>query len=239
MRWSRCLGYCVSWMAGTASAMRAGLGDAAAFVPSVFVLGTIFGASAGPAGIGPVSAIAMSLLVFSGASQFAALPLWQQGGPIIVLTAFALSLRFSLMTASLAPRLAECPTWLKALLAFAITDENYALAARHPDRRVEPAYLVGVWLGLYVGWAAGTIVGVVLGAQVPEPWMRPLNAVFPIVFLTLTILCCTSRIMAVVAVLGGILSILGAQVLPPGWNVILAAIVASLIGAAFDRRGSR
>jgi hypothetical protein len=69
--------------------------------------------------------------------------------------------------------------------------------------------------------------------------------VFPIVFLTLTVLVCINRALATVAVLGALLSVLGALVLPAGWNVILAGLVASAAGPFLedhmfvrDRRGS-
>ncbi len=212
-----------------------GLIDTLTFVPSVFALGVIFGASAGPAGIGPLATVVMSLTVFSGAGQFAALPLWRDGGAIVALSALALSLRFSLMTASMAPALAARPRWMRALLAFTLTDENYALVVSRRGSVVEPAYLVGSWSILYTSWAGGTILGVLLGSGIPAACVGPLEAVFPLVFLVLTVLVCTSPALAAVAVLGGALSVAGALVLPNGWNVVVAGVLASLAGPIVQR----
>jgi predicted branched-subunit amino acid permease len=205
------------------------------FVPSTLVLGLVFGASAGPAGIVGPTAIVMSALVWSGAGQFAALPLWPEGGSVIVLSTLALSLRFMLITASMAPLLMDKPRWLRAALAYCITDENYALAVTRRQGALEPGYLFGSWIPLYGVWIVGTVLGVVLGAQVPPEWVGPLKQVFPLVFLVLTVLVCTSVPLALVAVLGGGLSVVGALYLPPGWNVVLAGALASLVGIPLER----
>jgi len=71
--------------------------------------------------------------------------------------------------------------------------------------------------------------------HIPVEWVAPLKAVFPLVFLVLTVLLCTSIPLALVAVLGGGLSVLGAAYLPPGWNIVSAGFLASLIGLPLER----
>jgi predicted branched-subunit amino acid permease len=199
------------------------------------MLGAIFGASTGAVGISPAAAILMSALVWSGAGQFAALPLWPEGGGVVILSALALSLRFTLITASMAPMLVDRSRWLRAFVAYCVTDENYALAVTRQKGVLEPGYLVGSWIPMYTAWLLGTAAGVLLGAQVPPEWVGPLKAVFPIVFLVLTVLLCTSIPLALVAVLGGVLSVIGAVYLPTGWNIVCAGFVASLIGLPLER----
>jgi len=187
-------------------------------------------------------AVVMSALVWSGAGQFAALPLWREGLGIVALSVLLLSMRFSLMTTSMAPLFADLhvPRALRALIAFTVTDETYALTmTRRDSGRIQPFYLIGAWLPLYVPWVAGTAVGVLMGAQIPTAWRTTLEAIFPIVFLTLTVLVCTSRTLAIVAVLGGALSVLFALVLPIGWNVLLAGVLASLAGPPLESRRRR
>jgi predicted branched-subunit amino acid permease len=174
----------------------------------------------------------MSILVWSGAGQFAALPLWREGVGIVAVSVLLLSLRFSLMATSLAPLLAEArvPRLMRALIAFTITDETYALSMTRRRGRIDPYYLIGAWLPLYVPWIVGTAIGVLMGEQVPAQWRGPLEAIFPIVFLTLTVLVCTSPVLAIVAVLGGALSVVFSLLLPAGWNVLLAGVLASAMG---------
>ena len=215
--------------------VRDGFVAALTFFPSTLILGAIFGASTGVAGISPPAAILMSVVVWSGAGQFAALPLWPEGGGVVILSALALSLRFTLITASMAPMLIGRPRWLRAFLAYCVTDENYALAVTRQKGVLEPGYLFGSWVPLYAAWVIGTAVGVLLGAQVPPEWVAPLKAVFPLVFLVLTVLLCTSIPLALVALLGGVLSVIGAVYLPPGWNIMSAGLVASLLGLPLER----
>jgi predicted branched-subunit amino acid permease len=218
--------------------ISAGLLDALPFLPGVFILGAIWGASAGPAGIGPIQAVVMSVIVWSGAGQFAALPLWRDGVGIVATSVLLLSLRFSLMTTSMAPHMASArvPAPLKAFLAYTITDETYALTMTRRSGRIDPPYLIGAWLFLYLPWVVGTAAGVTMGSQVPTQWRALLETIFPIVFLTLTVLVCTSRVHAVVAVLGGALSIVLALLLPAGWNVLLAGLLASALVPLLARR---
>jgi predicted branched-subunit amino acid permease len=236
-KWSAARGaYPERQMAAAVPRIGAGLLDALAFLPSTVILGGVFGASAGPAGLAPPVTVLMSITVFSGATQFAALPLWPEGAGVVVLSALALSLRFSLITASMAPLLLGSPRAVRAALAYCVTDENYALAVTRQRGRLDPGYLIGSWIPLYFGWLAGTVVGVLLGARVPSEWLGPLTAVFPLVFLVLTVLLCTSLPLAVVALLGGVLSVVGASILPNGWNIIAAGLVASLLGLPLERR---
>jgi predicted branched-subunit amino acid permease len=212
-----------------------GLRDGLTFVPSVAILGAIFGASSRALGIDPWVATGMSLLVWSGSGQFAALPLWQSSGWLVVLSTLVLSLRFSLMTASMAPRLAGAPLWLRVLVAFGMTDENYALAISRRDGVMEPDYLAGAFLPLYIPWAVGTAAGAFFAAQVPTAWTGPLNAIFPMVFLALAVLCCTTRPAVWVAVLGAILAVVGRLYLPGSWYVVVAGLLASLAGPLLER----
>src|SRR6476646_2497272 len=96
----------------------AGVLDTVAFGPGVVVLGVVFGASAGAAGISPLAAVVMSAIVWSGSGQLAALPLWLGSPVVLVLSTLALSARFSLMTAAMAPRMAGLPRPLRGALAY-------------------------------------------------------------------------------------------------------------------------
>jgi predicted branched-subunit amino acid permease len=71
----------------------------------------------------------MSALVFAGAAHFTAVSMWgQAGGGLIVVTTLMINLRHLLMGASMAPHLKGLPVRWKALLAFGLVDESYALA---------------------------------------------------------------------------------------------------------------
>lgn len=97
------------------------------FATTIFLLGVVFGASSKVTSISDKGAILMSALVFSGASQFAALNLWQLGAFSVILSTALLSSRFILMSASLSLEAQKLPLHQKVLLAFGIIDESYGL----------------------------------------------------------------------------------------------------------------
>jgi len=215
--------------------------DMLPFAPGVAVLGVVFGAGAVDHGLHRASAIAMSLLVYSGSAQLAALAVWEQGWPVIVLTVFALSLRFALMTASVAawlgPATSNTGRWRRAALAYLVTDETYAAAAARPGEQRTMRYLAAAGLALAVGWVGGTVTGA-LGSLsgLFDAWAYLTGPIFAMVFLVLAVLTCTTLPKAFVAVLGAILGVFGVLFLPPGWHVVFAGLVASLAGPLVERR---
>src|SRR6478736_619744 len=107
--------------------------DTAGIVASVIGFGLVFGLAARSAGLSPVQAAAFSLIVFAGASQFAAVGYLAAGMPwlpIVVLT-FLVNIRHVLYSASLAPQLRDVPVVQRAAMAHVLTDEAFALSSAH------------------------------------------------------------------------------------------------------------
>lgn len=213
-----------------------GARDTLPFLPGVLILGIVFGSSGAAVGIGAGLAVAMSATVFSGAGQLAALPLWQQGALAVVLSTLALSMRFLLVAASVAPALTRLSAWQRSVVAFFLTDENYALCVSRLNGLFEPRYLLGSGVALYAAWLVGTIVGASVGNNVPDVLAEPAQTIFPLAFLIMVVLCCRTREMALVAVLGGALSLAGALLLPGAWHILLAGLLASLAGPLLERK---
>ena len=110
------------WLAGAGKALPVVLG----YLP----LGFAYGALASLAGISLPYIVLMSLLVFAGSGQFIAVNMYAAGaGSLsIIATVFLVNLRHLLMSASLSPYLQKFPRQSLPLVAFGLTDENYALA---------------------------------------------------------------------------------------------------------------
>ena len=94
--------------------------------------GAIYAVSALAAGLDWTQTLAMSLFVFAGASQFTAVGLFAAGASpfTIVLTTLIINARHAPLAASVAPFLRDARPSAKALLAFQLTDESYAIAMR-------------------------------------------------------------------------------------------------------------
>jgi 4-azaleucine resistance transporter AzlC len=205
----------------------------------VIPFGMIYGVVAIQSGLSPATAQAASAVVFAGSSQLAMSQLFAGGasGLVIVLSVAAINLRHALYSASLAPHLAQLsPAW-KALLAYLLTDEAYAvsiehLAARGP-RVHRHFFLLGAGLTLWASWQASTALGLFVGARVPSAWS--LDSTLPLMFIALVVPQLKERAAIAAALAAGGLAVL-MRGLPLGLGVLLAAVVGILAGSALEKR---
>jgi 4-azaleucine resistance transporter AzlC len=181
---------------GLADGLRASVPIVLGYLPAAVA----FGLSARAAGLNATEAVLMSLIVFSGASQFAIVGLVAAGASWFVMAAISLVLgaRHLLYGPSLAPYLRGTTTGRAAAAAFGLTDEVFAVAStklpeRGPAGRTTGAdfgYLAGLGTGAYVSWALGTWLGAVAGTAVVValPSLAPaLSFALPALFVALLV----------------------------------------------------
>ncbi|MCG8353174.1 MAG: AzlC family ABC transporter permease [Chloroflexales bacterium] len=212
---------------------RAGFMATLPLWPGAVSFGILYAVTALAAGLSPAQTLAMSLLVFAGAAQFAAIGLFAGGvEPVSVLiTTVIINVRYLLLSASLAPYLRHAPAWLKALIAFQMSDESYALAIqRFLEGAGSRAYNVGANLGLYVIWQVSSLAGILLGAAIPDPSAYGLDLIFPLAFIGLLMPLLRNRTNLLVALLAGVLAVAGALLLPGSWYILIAGLGASGLG---------
>jgi 4-azaleucine resistance transporter AzlC len=216
-----------------------GARDTLPFAVSAFALAIGFGVLARTAALTVAEISLMSALVFAGAAQFAALPLlsvWATPATIIATTA-AINLRHLLMGASLTRVLQGVPRRLLATVAFGLTDETYALVmSRAQRRRLFPAYVLGSFCAMYVGWNAGTALGAALGTLIGPPERYGLDFAVTAVFIALLTFFLEGRPAWTVLGAAAAISIGGVLLLPSNSHLIAAGLGGSLVGAALERR---
>jgi len=107
------------------------LADSAGIAVSALGFGFVYGLSAREAGFLPIEAMAMSVIVFAGAAQFAAVGYIASGlaWPGIILLTALLNARHLLYSAALRPWLKDVPLPRRALIAHLLTDEAWAFNA--------------------------------------------------------------------------------------------------------------
>ena len=206
------------------------------FAIAGFLVAVSFGIVAREAGLSAVAAIVMSMIVFAGSAQFAAVAIVAAGGGVLAaIGAGALmNSRFLMMGVALAPSLPGRWPW-RAAQGQTVVDASWALAARG-DGTFDRWVLFGSTSVQYVTWMIGTTVGAVGGTALGDPRQLGLDAIFPAFFLALLLPELREARSRVVALAGGLIALVLVPLAPPGVPV-LAASVAALIG--LKRRHAR
>ena len=129
-----------------------------------FAFGIVFGVVARQAGLSLSESVLMSGMVFAGAAQFIAIGLWTAPLPIVslIVTTLVVNLRHLLMGAALRPWFARLAPGKAYGSLFFLTDETWALLAKHydPPALVEILFVVGQYTMLsMVANAAGLDAG--------------------------------------------------------------------------------
>ncbi len=112
-------------------------------------------------GFPPWFPVLVSATNFTGTGQFAGTNLIAAGASIAVLiaTMLVINIRYTLMSFALAQKMGSgFPLWQRAILAFGVTDENFAVAIRQPQK-LTFSYLIGLMSCSFCGWLGGTALG--------------------------------------------------------------------------------
>jgi len=202
--------------------------------------GLITGAAGSAAGIDPVMSIAMSILVFAGASQIVAIQLIAQNAPgvLIVLAVLLVNLRMVMYSAAMAPYFAHLPLRWKYPIAYLLTDHAFALTlARFRDNENAPHkhwYYLGAGANLWIGWQVAVVIGVYAGAMLPKEW--PLDFTIPLVFLALAMPGLRTPGQRFAALAAGLVSAFTAS-MPLKTGLIIAAMCGVTVGMLREGRG--
>ncbi|MFC6786432.1 AzlC family ABC transporter permease [Halobaculum halobium] len=221
--------------------LRDGVRDALPLLLGIVPFALVAGVAGIEAGLTPLQTVGLSVVVFAGASQLAAIDLLGRDAAlgVVVLTVVVINLRMLMYSASIAPYFRDLSARVRAGCAYVLTDQAYALAlARYAgDREAStrrPYYYLGVALTLWVVWQAGTVVGVVFGAAVPDGWR--LGFAVPLVFLALLVPAVSDAPSLAAAVVAAAVAVIGAG-LPFNAGLIVGAVVGVVTGIVVDEAG--
>lgn len=205
--------------------------DAVAVGIATGAYGISFGAISVAAGLGILQTCALSLLLFTGASQFALVGVVAAGGPPLsgAMTALLLGTRNTLYGLRLAPLLAW-RGWRRAGAAHLLIDESTAMSV---NRGTTPAARLGflaTGLSVFVLWNLATLGGAVAGRALGDPRTYGLDAAVGGAFLALLWPRLSNPLNRVVAVVAAALALGLVPVVPAGVPVLAAAAVALVAG---------
>jgi 4-azaleucine resistance transporter AzlC len=203
--------------------------------------GIIFGALATTSGLSAGGALAMSVFVFAGSSQFIATNLIATGtgAVIIILTTFVVNLRHALYAATLAPYMKHLPQRCLLPLGFWLTDETFVVVvsrySRPDDSPYKHWYHLGSALFMYTNWLLCTLIGVLAGQRIRDPQSWGLDFAMIVTFTGMLVPSVRNRPALVSVLVAGTVAALTYS-LPNKLGLILAALLGVLAGVLAEAR---
>ena len=183
-----------------------------------------FGAVATTAGLSVAQTCVLSLLLFTGASQFALVGVLGAGGSAVagIAAAMLLGVRNTLYGVRMADLLQV--RGVRRVVATQVTiDETTAMALAAPAGLERRAFFA-TGAAVYLLWNLGTLLGALGATRLGDPEALGLDAAVPAAFLALLVPQLTDRRMLAVAVVGALLALLAVPFTRPGVPVLVAAL---------------
>ena len=199
---------------------------------TVGLYGAAFGAAGVTAGFSILQTCLLSILLFSGASQFAVVGIMGAGGAAIsaIATATLLGFRNTLYGLQMAPILKV--KGFKRVLAAQITiDESTAVATLqdNDEDRKRGFYLTGI--GVYLFWNLFTFLGALGASAIGNPSVWGLDAAVPAAFLGLIWPRLKNKVQFLVSAIAIAWALLLTPVTPAGIPIITTVVLAIVFGA--------
>lgn len=223
----------------------AGVREMATIVPGVAAWGVVTGVAMVKSGMSMIAVLAMSVLVFAGSSQLAALPLVTTGAPIwvILATSLCVNLRFIVFSAHLRPYVMHQGLWRRLLNGYLFADLNYVFFTRRfpvPARNpagiaAQEAYWAGSgWAG-WGTWTIASLLGVALASSIPMSWGLGFAGILALLGVMYSMMTSTLRV-ASAGVAGA--AAVAAFALPLKLNILFAIAVAVAVCLSLERTAS-
>jgi predicted branched-subunit amino acid permease len=173
---------------------RRGFSETIAPSLGIAAWGLVTGVSMVKSGLSLPLAILMTMVVFAGSAQLAALPLIVAGAPLggLWATAFCVNLRFVIYSAHWRRYFGHLPRAQRLLLGYLAVDLSYVLFARRfPEPKPQPEQLPYFWGSAawnWLSWQGASLLGIVLADRVPTEWGLGFAGVLALLGITYSLL---------------------------------------------------
>jgi predicted branched-subunit amino acid permease len=226
----------------THPAFRLGINGTASTLPGLAAWGLMTGVAMVNSGMSTIEASAMTLLVYAGSSQLAAMPLISAGAPmwVILATALCVNLRFVVFSAHLRPYMMHLPLYKRLITGYLTTDMSYVLfVSQYPSASSAPehqaaqdAFLTGSIGATWVTWMVASFFGIALAHQIPLQW----GLGFAGILALLGIMCslATSKLRVLSAAVASAAAVV-AFALPLKLNILTAIVCAVVMCLAVEQ----
>ena len=185
------------------------------------------------AGMSRGESVAMSVMVFAGASQMMAVGMIAEGaGQIaIVVATFIMNFRHFIMSTCVFGRMKKTGLAARLLCSFGVTDESFAIFTTTEKEKCDKWYFFGVFLGTYSSWIIGTLIGTFLGAVLPTAVSNSLGIALYAMFIALLVPSVKGnwRLLLVV-IITALVNTLLRLVMDSSWALVVSTLLGAAIG---------
>lgn len=208
---------------------RAGVKASAPTLVGIAAWGLVVGVAMIKSHLSIVQALGMTLLVFAGSAQLAALPLMAAGAPIwvIFITGLMVNLRFVIFSVIMAPHFSRLKLWQRGLWGYLTGDVSMVFFMNRyslEDPEIGKfGYMKGLFIPNWCAWQIGSIAGIFLGSQIPQDWGVGFAG-------TLAVLCVLLPMVLNRAVLVGVVVTGGLALATYHWPYRLGMLLSVLVG---------
>jgi predicted branched-subunit amino acid permease len=208
---------------------KSGFSAVTAGVVGTGIWGVVTALAMMKSGLSTWECVAMTLLVYSGTAQLAALPLIAAGAPLItiVATAVLVSLRFVVYSAIVAKHFGHFPLMKRLMIGYLTIDSGLAAYTTKNSPTWNSQQQLSFWAGcnlpVWVFWQVGSLIGIVLAGHLPTSKAYAFIGLLAILAMTTPLI--KSKATIACAVTAAAVAIVGVR-----WPTGVATFVAVILG---------
>jgi 4-azaleucine resistance transporter AzlC len=218
----------------TRAGIRRGFILAQPLAPGVLLYGLVFGVLASERGMSWLHAMLMSIFVYSGSAQLAALQNLSQSALVLplVATILVMNARYVLYGAAIQPWLAGATRTQALGSLFFMGDGNWALSMKeYHDGYRDAGFVLGSGVAMFVPWVGGTLAGHVLANNVPNPAAFGLDFMLVAFAAAIGISVWRGKADIWPAIAAAAVALALHRLVPGGWYIVGAGLAGGLVGA--------
>ena len=219
-----------------------GIVDVSPLMIPVIPFGIIFGVLSIDLGLTPITTMAMSIIIFGGASQIIFLQLFSAGASSLVILSSvgAVNSRHLLYGAVLSEHMSDFKILWKIIISYFLVDQAFAVSNTYlkKNKNKDRAFHVfGAGATCWVVWQTTTLVGIFLGSIIPEK--LGLSFAVPLTFIALLVDDFRKLKNVIVIIVSGLIATLGYQIIPFKAYVIVAAISGLFVAMILTKKKTK
>ena len=192
-----------------------------------------FAIMASAAGMARGDTVAMSVMVFAGASQMMAVGMIAEGAGYIaiILATFIMNFRHFIMSTCVFGRMKKTGVVSRLVCSFGVTDESFAIFTTSDKKRCDKWYFFGIFLGTYSSWIIGTLIGTFLNSVLPVAVSNSLGIALYAMFIALLVPNVKSNWrLLVVVVITALVNMALRLFIDSSWALIISTLLGAGIG---------